>query len=31
VLEYFGVRDLSEIAVSDYLRVVRSLEQRRAA
>jgi len=31
VLEYFGVRDLAEIAVSDYLRVVRSLEQRRAA
>ena len=31
VLEYFGVRDLGTIPVSDYLRVVRSLEQRRAA
>ena len=31
VLEYFGVRDLATIPVSDYLRVVRSLEQRRAA
>ena len=31
VLEYFGVRDLAAIPVSDYLRVVRSLEQRRAA
>lgn len=31
VLEYFGVADLSEILVADYLRVVRSLEKRRAA
>lgn len=31
LLEYFGVRDLAEIPVSDYLRVVRSLEQRRRA
>jgi hypothetical protein len=31
VLEYFGVRDLAEIGVADYLRVVRSLEKRRAA
>lgn len=31
VLEYFGVRDLAEIAIGDYLRVVRSLEKRRAA
>ena len=30
VLEYFGVRDLTEIGVADYLRVVRSLEKRRA-
>jgi hypothetical protein len=29
LLEYFGVRDLAEIPVSDYLRVVRSLEQKR--
>jgi len=31
VAEYFGVKDLANIPVSDYLRVVRSLEQRRAA
>lgn len=31
LLEYFGVRDLAEIPVSDYLRVVRSLEQKRRA
>lgn len=31
VLAYFGVADLGEIAVADYLRVVRSLEKRRAA
>lgn len=31
VVEYFGVKDLTEIAASDYLRVVRSLEKRRAA
>ena len=31
VLEYFGVRALAEIRVADYLRVVRSLEKRRAA
>jgi hypothetical protein len=31
VLEYFGVRDLAEIVVSDFLRVVRSLEKRRTA
>lgn len=31
VLEYFGVGDIAEIQVSDFLRVVRSLEQRRAA
>ena len=31
VLEYFGVRDLADIPVADYLRVVRSLENRRAA
>lgn len=31
VLEFYGVRDLAEIAVSDFLRVVRSREKRRAA
>ncbi len=31
VLEYFGVRELGEIAAADFLRVVRSLEKRRAA
>lgn len=31
VLSYFGVATLADIAVSDYLRVVRSLEKRRAA
>ena len=31
VLEYFGVQDLAQIAAADYLRVVRSLEKRRAA
>ena len=31
VLEYFGVQALAEIPVSNYLRVVRSLEKRRAA
>ena len=31
VLEYFGVTDVAEIAAADYLRVVRSLEKRRAA
>lgn len=31
VLAHFGVNDLSEIAVSDFLRVVRALEKRRAA
>lgn len=31
VLEYFGVKDLAEIASADYARVVRSLEKRRAA
>jgi hypothetical protein len=31
VLDYFGVKDLAEIAAADYLRVVRSLEKRRAA
>lgn len=30
VLEYFGASELSEIAVADYLRVIRSLEKRRA-
>ncbi len=30
VLEYFSVRELSDILVADYLRVVRSLEKRRA-
>ncbi len=31
LLTYFGVETLAEIAVSDYARVVRSLEKRRAA
>lgn len=31
VLEYFGVKDAAEISATDYLRVVRSLEKRRAA
>ena len=31
VVEYFGVKDVAEIAAADYLRVVRSLEKRRAA
>jgi LysM repeat protein len=31
VVGYFGVKDVAEIAVADYLRVVRSLEKRRAA
>ena len=31
VVEYFGVKELAEIATADYLRVVRSLEKRRAA
>lgn len=31
VVEYFGVKHLAEIAAADYLRVVRSLERRRAA
>jgi hypothetical protein len=31
LLEYYGVRSLSEIHVADFLRVVRSLEKRRAA
>jgi hypothetical protein len=31
VLEYFGVKDVAEIAAADYLRVIRSLEKRRAA
>ena len=31
VLEYFGVKDLAEIGVADYLRVVRSLEAKRRA
>lgn len=30
VLTYFGVRDLQDIAATDFLRVVRSLEKRRA-
>jgi len=30
LLEFYGVRDLAEIGVADYLRVVRSLEKRRA-
>jgi hypothetical protein len=31
LLAYFGVETLAEIAIADYLRVVRSLEKRRAA
>ena len=31
VVEYFGVKDVADIASADYLRVVRSLEKRRAA
>lgn len=31
VLEYFSVSSLKEIRISDYLRVIRSLEKRRAA
>jgi hypothetical protein len=31
LLEYFGVKALADIPVSDFLRVVRSLEKRRAA
>jgi hypothetical protein len=31
VLEHFGVSSLKEIRIADYLRVVRSLEKRRAA
>ena len=31
LLDYFGVQGLAEIPVSDYLRVVRSLEKRRSA
>jgi hypothetical protein len=31
LLEFYGVRSLAEIQVADYLRVVRSLEKRRAA
>ena len=31
VVEYFGVKDVADIAAADYLRVVRSLEKRRAA
>lgn len=31
VLEYFGAPSLAEIAATDYLRVIRSLEKRRAA
>jgi hypothetical protein len=31
LLEFYGVRSLAEIGVSDFLRVVRSLEKRRAA
>jgi len=31
VLEYFGVQALADIPVSEFLRVVRSLEKRRAA
>ena len=31
LLAYFGVETLAEIAVTDYPRVVRSLENRRAA
>ena len=31
VLDYFGVRELGEIASADYLRVIRSLEKKRSA
>lgn len=31
VLQYFGVRELGEIASTDFARVIRSLEKRRAA
>jgi LysM repeat protein len=31
LLEFYGVRDLADIGVADFLRVVRSLEKRRAA
>ena len=31
LLEYFGVRELADIAASDFLRVIRSLEKRRDA
>ena len=31
VLGYFGVADLKEIAATDFLRVIRSLEKRRQA
>ena len=31
VLEYFGVRELGDIPASEFMRVIRSLEQRRAA
>ena len=31
VLEFFGVRELGEIASADFVRVIRSLEKRRAA
>ncbi|MBU6257873.1 MAG: DUF1071 domain-containing protein [Burkholderiales bacterium] len=31
VLEFYGVKSVAEIAVADFLRVVRSLEKRRAA
>lgn len=31
VLDYFGVRELGEIAAADYLRVIRSLEKKRSA
>ena len=31
VLDYFGARELQDIAATDFLRVIRSLENRRAA
>ena len=31
VLSYFGVAELKDIAASDFLRVIRSLEKRRKA
>jgi hypothetical protein len=31
LLSYFGVRELKDIAATDFLRVIRSLEKRRAA